>query len=386
MGESQEPEGEDAVSKIVYQCEVCKVRDRLDIMGFTLNRVKRDFENLLSSHVESIVGSEIDPEYSAEYAADVQFYQGLTFETYLQGLKQLLKLRIQPWESDDHQVPELLEEAKYILSNYGEGCPMGLFSADIRSLIRAACELVQGCAFVALDVTEIVEAGYFHPDFKFVQNSTHALLSRHPENAQRIILTEGKTDRRFLCAAMSVLYPHLLEYYSFFDFEETRSEGGVGRLVALVKGFVAAGVTNRVIAVFDNDTASKDAIKSLEGISLPSNIVVLTYPDLDLLKDYPTIGPTGRVRINVNGMAASIELFLGQDVLIDKDSGQLTPVQWKGYNEALKQYQGEVLNKRLIHERFAHKLNAASSDPKVIKAQDWSGLEAILNSIFKAFD
>jgi hypothetical protein len=84
----------------------------------------------------------------------------------------------------------------------------------------------------------------------------------------------------------------------------------------LVKAFLATGITNRVIALFDNDTAAQEARRALANVSIPENIAVLAYPALDLLRDYPTLGPGGLTSLDVNGLAASIELYLGKDVLL----------------------------------------------------------------------
>jgi len=61
-------------------------------------------------------------------------------------------------------------------------------------------------------------------------------------------------------------------------------------------------------------------------------------------------------------------------------------VQWKRYNEALRQYQGEVLNKGVLQEKFDRKFKAALADPTLVEIQEWSGLSAILKAIFNAFD
>jgi hypothetical protein len=66
-------------------------------------------------------------------------------------------------------------------------------------------------------------------------------------------------------------------------------------------------------------------------------------PPLDSLTAYPTIGPSGRADMDINGLAASVELYLGEDVLTDGEG--LCQVQWTGYDTALRQYQGQVLDK-----------------------------------------
>ena len=138
----------------------------------------------------------------------------------------------------------------------------------------------------------------------YAEAAIHGLTADHAENAPRIILTEGSTDRAILKEALSILYPHLAEYYSFLEFNSSRSPGGAGHLVSLVKAFAGAGVTNRIVALFDNDTSAREATRALKPLSLPSNIVALHYPDLELLRDYPTLGPSGLTTLNVNGLAA----------------------------------------------------------------------------------
>ena len=111
----------------------------------------------------------------------------------------------------------------------------------------------------------------------------------------------------------------------------------------------------------------------------------LTYPELELLRAYPTLGPGGLTSLDVNGLAASIELYLGEDVLREGQD-TLTPIQWKGYSEALKQYQGEVMGKAKLHATFHDKVARCRADPEVLKVTDWSGLSAILQEIFRAFE
>ena len=85
----------------------------------------------------------------------------------------------------------------------------------------------------------------------------------------------------------------------------------------------------------------------------------------------------------MNGLAASIELYFGEDVLKRAD-GSLAPVQWRGYIESLTCYQGEVLGKSQLQAEFARKLSQAESDPAVRAKQDWTGIDAILQAIFRA--
>ena len=60
---------------------------------------------------------------------------------------------------------------------------------------------------------------------------------------------------------MQLLYPHLADYFTFMDFEGARVGGGAGNLANIVKAFAGAGIVNKIIAIFDNDTAGEAAIQ-----------------------------------------------------------------------------------------------------------------------------
>jgi hypothetical protein len=141
---------------------------------------------------------------------------------------------------------------------------------------------------------------------------------------------------------------------------------------------------NRTVAVFDNDTAAEAALKSLDDVAIPSNIAVLQYPALDIARSYPTIGPSGPVSMDVNGLAGSIELYLGTDILSDGED-KLTPVQWRGYDRNLRKYQGEVLNKPMLQHQFDRKLRACEKDSSRMNQYDWTGLQSIINAMREAF-
>ena len=96
------------------------------------------------------------------------------------------------------------------------------------------------------------------------------------------------------------------------------------------------------------------------------------------------MGLRWNTNLDVNGLAASIELYLGSDVL-RRPNGSVAPVQWKGYVESVASYQGEVLGKTELQAAFLRKLALAERDPAERTRQDWSGIDAILQVIFGAF-
>ncbi len=208
-------------------------------------------------------------------------------------------------------------------------------------------------------------------------------------HAPVVVLTEGRTDAEFLTAGLAVLYPYLTDLIRFLDYER-KPEGGVGALARMVRAFAAAGIVNRVVAVFDNDTAAADGLRVIDSASLPAQIRTIRYPTLDLARAYPTLGPPtaespeGSVSLaDVNGLAGSIELYLGRDVLTRPD-GTLRPVQWTSFITSMARYQGEVVDKGIIHQAFRTKYAVALENSESVREQDWSGLRLILDAICAA--
>ncbi|MEU3549429.1 hypothetical protein [Streptomyces longwoodensis] len=205
-----------------------------------------------------------------------------------------------------------------------------------------------------------------------------------------VVLTEGRSDVAILEPAFALLYPHLTDLVRFMDFAH-RPAGGAGPLASTLRTFAAAGIANRVVALFDNDAAGCDALRALRPEMLPGNLKALCYPDLALARRYPTLGPPTcdapegrREYADINGAACSIELYLGQDLLVRED-GSLPPVQWRSFVAGMNRYQGEVVDKAALQQAFQTKLRAAVDTPSVRAVQDWAGLEAIFTAVLTAF-
>jgi hypothetical protein len=256
-------------------------------------------------------------------------------------------------------------------------------SSDWRFMFRAFLERLPSQLGVIQDVTELIEDGSYALADPICRSAQESLTQDYPRNEKIIVLTEGSTDAAILKASLDLLYPELADYYSFMDFGSSRAPGGAAALAQTVKAFVGSGIVNRVVALFDNDTAGREALGTLSRIALPSNIRAMTYPSIPLAKEYPSLGPGGLVSLDINGLACSIELFLGRDVLAAKEG--LTPAQWTGYNKSLREYQGEILGKDELQRRFWAKAKTCRSGRRRAKGTDWSEMHALLQLLFCAF-
>lgn len=254
-----------------------------------------------------------------------------------------------------------------------------------------ACLMADPKSIVSLDLTEVAFEGYLDGELSSLASRSLAdIRSNTLIDSPLIVLTEGKTDSEFLSIALEVLHPNLTDLVTFLDFEQ-KPEGGAGALVKTVKAFSSAGVANRVVAIFDNDTAASAALRNLDIATLPANVKVLQYPNISIASRYPTLGPPtwqsprGAIAIaDVNGLACSLELYLGADVLKSRN-GYFYPVRWSSFVSGPNQYQGEVSAKAEIHTAFRSKASRALGQREAIVEEDWANLSEILTAIITAF-
>jgi hypothetical protein len=356
-----------------YRTDVGKAIERLEILGYTLNRVSDE----LKVSDESMDFEDLN--YSDE---EITRLNSDILSDYLNAFQELIKNKVSLNSSSKESCSLNLSELAQHLLGSG-GWQFSFPVQDTRSYLRLVLEAFPKKALIIQDITEITNAGYYKPEDEVRNIEIKSLTEGIEVNSKIIILTEGSSDSNILKRSMNLLFPHLSDYYSFIDFGISNLSGSASSLISQIKGFVGAGIKNRVVAILDNDTAAYDAIRGLAKTNIPSNIRVLHYPHLSLVENYPTLGPTGCQCIDVNGLAGSIELYLGKDVL--EEDNELTPIQWKGFNDSIKKYQGEVMNKTKIQEKFDSKLKRCEKDNSLICEYDWTGIKLILNEIFGAF-
>ena len=65
--------------------------------------------------------------------------------------------------------------------------------------------------------------------------------------------------------------------------------------------------------------------------------------------------------------------------------GRLCPVQWAGYSPTMRAYQGELLEKAAVAERWNAKAERCLADRNAIRPDDWDDLRAVWEQIMRAF-
>jgi hypothetical protein len=376
-----------------YAASLTTVRDRLDFMGITLSSVRVEFEAGIQEELEnlhelvrsmSVMDAEVTGNTDQRKEAILRRF---TLDRWLEAFAYVISNSLQPdsvhsvWRDADHVDEAIPEDVRFLLGeSFGEG--VWFPSYDFRMLMRAAVEITGTDAEIVYDISEL----YTPADLDESDLTGWARREMAEEfviNHKVVVLAEGHSDINAIRGSLQLLFPHLAEYYSFFDFTATKAQGGAGSLVGTIKAFVGAGIVNRVVALFDNDTAAKAALRSLK-LELPATVRVLHYPAAPWAEAYPTLGPQGLLTMDVNGLAAGLEMYFGMDVLRQPD-GTLVPVQWRGYDEGMKQYQGELMYKTELHERFERKLQHCMEDPSFISQYDWTGMRLILDHLRTAF-
>jgi hypothetical protein len=345
---------EDTEDSVVYDYRVTarQMRQRLKARAFTVGRAWSDLELAVKKWAEDPDGDRSPQDVGTEFERYVRILEGR--ETFA-----------------DHEEPR------------------ALLLLDPRILLCLLLDRVPDETLVALELAELTGCCVeLDPHQPIAEPSRKEQLRRVAVDAPLIVLTEGSADSRLLSMGMEITHPHLIGFINFIDFIGVPAEGSAGTLAKTLYSFVAAGIANRIVAIADNDTAAHEALSKIkEDKKIPDSYRILHYPDLPLLKSYPTLGPyaSEAVLTDVNGRAGALEMYLGHDALtLDEE---LAPIQWTNYSPKLQRYQGALLprDKTGVQKAFEDKVAAAhrGADPA---AGDWSGIHAIIEHILDAFD
>lgn len=367
---------------VQYLCSGTAARDRLELKGFTLELSETSFKKGLEKEIRGTKYFLASTNISIS-DTNLHVLNDLTIQSWMNALE---RIRNESLDSEtlatlcpkDQDLPLL----QYMLANRNPW--FGFPGFSLLCFLRLAVERFPPCGQLVYDLTDLVYGGYIDKEDEHVSESETNINADVTLAQKTIILAEGVSDIRYLQRSLRLLYPHLVDYFHFFDFSSNKFPGGASVVANLVRAFAATEVRNRIIGLFDNDTAGRTALQSLDSLSLPPNIVVRHYPNIALARNYPTLGPTGEAQLDVNGLAGSIELYLGQDVLRCED-GKLQPVLWKGYDQKSQKYQGEILDKKMIQNRFENKLSKCEKHPERLESYDWEEMKNILNMLRTAF-
>ena len=364
--ESIDTQGEPAVD---YRAKRRSVLKRLDMMGCTTALAESRFREWREEEIRWREEDLEPPGLGSGREEDVE----------------LRALRALSWDKWRRRVPGVLQTL-YDHERYTDETdlrmkdddPPWLWFDGLDSLIslRAIIDAADNVQTVALDVGPLITGGWIDRTTPVCARKTRILPASGQPSGATIVLAEGGSDIDVLKASLPVFHPDLAEFFTFLDHSEFKVDGGADYVVKFLKAFAAAQVPANIVAAFDNDAAGLAAYKRALALDLPCNIACIHLPDIDLGRSYPTIGPQGCHRVDINGRACGIELYLGRAAL--SANGDLRPVRWGGSVSDV--YQGAVDDKRAVRDTF---LAAMCSQPVDLDC-DYPEMVLLWQSILEA--
>jgi hypothetical protein len=323
---------------VVYETSRSVMLDRLALLGCTTAVVRECFDDWRLGQIET--WSDDGEDWATRLTSTLK---ALTFEEWQSRVPHVLRDQFSNKEPADEIDRNMLDTG---------GDDGWLWFAGYGSLIsiRALLDACPDVQAVSLDISDLVGGGWLEEDVALcAERRANDPLEPRPL-APTVVLAEGSSDIRVLQHSLAALFPERLDYFSFFNHVELNVDGGANYLIKFLKAFAAARAPLRLVAIFDNDVAGAQAFEQARRLNLPRNIILVRLPYIDLAGEYPTIGPQGEHVVDVNGLAGSIELYLGQSALT-KD-GALRPVRWTGYVASAGVYQGEIDGKGEVEAAF----------------------------------
>lgn len=386
---------EDSEKIYHYHTTVKIALERLDILGFTLTKVKSSLEEKIKERCHFLEKSLKDitvPNGDYFIKKELEAIQKSGFESFKGAFQEIKENRFTINNLESKQLSNL---AKYLLRRSHYDWQYYYPDQNPLNYLRFILECCKSSADVTLDFTDLVRSGWVKADIEIRDISIKNTSRDHEIFSKILVITEGSTDAEILSKAIKLRHPHLSDYYLFMPYN--LEEGGVPAIngcasltVQRIEAFAKCEINNRIIGLLDNDKASVDA-KNCIKITLPPNIKLINYPDIDLAKTYPCVQPDRTEQPdgteqpdrteNVNGRAAAIEMYCGRDVLTSNTTNKLYPIQW-----TKKPDQGNFGGaKKEIQRKIREKLNACEEDRSKINNYDWSGIDAIFEALFRCF-
>ena len=340
-------EGDDT-PEVVYEASRNVILSRLDLLGCTSQIARDRLSKWISDEQE--YWEEDTPYGDRNWAEEIaEAIRNLTPEKWYRRVPQVLYNK----HNRDHAIDVVKQKMRDFDSSW-------LWFDGHDSLVgfRALLDANPDVEKVTLDISDLIQGGWLDEYEPVSHGALRDDNQRIGPLAPTVVLAEGHSDITILKRSLCILFPERQDYFSFFEHKELNVDGGASYLVKFLKAFAAVRTPLRLIAIFDNDTEGRQAHRQAEALNLPDNIILFRLPDTKLARSYPTIGPQGIHVVDVNGQAASIELYLGLSALMV--NGQLRQVRWTGYNKSTDSYQGEVDDKDEVKQKFFQELKRAS--------------------------
>lgn len=260
----RDPDEHDEVRVTGFRTRVGVLRDRLDVLGVPPWCVASELERLAAERMEFLVdfrqSQPTIPDLDDEDAQEVGYLTGLTWDRWLADLRKGLAAgqRVERWGQR-----EPFGSASWLMSLWDDH--------DSRHQLRAVLEALAPEEEITLDLDDLLEGGWLEPSVDPRDHARELVAYTSQGGLAPIVLTEGRFDVEVLTYALALRRPHLIGYLKLPDFAQ-KNEGGAAALRQTVRAFASAGIPNRVVALFDNDTAARDVVHAVDTSALPPSL------------------------------------------------------------------------------------------------------------------
>lgn len=335
-----EKEGEDPTpSEMAFMRPLKHVVPRLELLGFNLDRVRREYDAVAQNWLEE--GQSLQDDDGKPIPYMMSFADFLAFatahpldsldDTFVSSSDDASETKIRG-RFAGMQLEQIPVYRSYDNRGYSERTFFGGLVDILHpySVLRLLAEAkANENAPVVWQYGPLVEAGW----------ATEREFVPHARRTETfLIATEGSSDVHVLKHALALLRPGIADFFRFIDVSESHPFSGTGNLVKFAEGLAKIDVQNQVVFVFDNDAEGLDAHQRLSALTLPSNMRGIMLPELEDFRSFPAQGPEGLRNSDINRRATAIECYL------DLDVGGHPPakVLWTNYKKSLGTYQGAL--------------------------------------------
>ena len=294
------------------------IRKRLDLMGYTLDSCKKQYQNtqrygdFIPFEEFLHIICETNPLFDDPFTRIVGGLDPINFSYWHRILREYNRI--------NHTSYHLDFDDDFFLH------------LDPLVKLRLFCEGHSGKKReVYWDIFETIAAGYYTEEEIF-----HDIDPKYKVT----LITEGTSDMRIIERAVRYYFPEYVHFFEFVDYEKISVFGGADKSKVLFRAFVKLQIINRILFIFDNDVAGIDNYNAIKSEDHQNNLMMTLLPDLDCLKNAAVLGPEGKTNCDMNKHANTIECFLDFSQ-IDEE----VTFRWKTYIESAKQYQGEIIQK-----------------------------------------
>jgi hypothetical protein len=364
-----------ALSEMAFARSLRDILPRLELLGFTLERVKKEYASVVDECREEDQ-SDIDDEDAKPARDFMSFSEFCTFvrkhpvealsDSFI-GRDDNGEVKIMGRFSDETEKRRLPHSWMHDQTAYSERSYFGSLVNILHpySILRILGENERNQeAAIVWQYGPLVENGWAQAE-EFVPNAR-----RHQTF---LVATEGSSDAHILKHAFSLIRPEIEDFFRFIDVKERHPFPGTGNLVKFAEGLAKIDVHNQIVFLLDNDAEGFDAYQRIKTLSLPSNMRAIMLPELDLFRAFPARGPEGTENADINRRAAAIECYLDHNL-----GGHPPPkVVWTNYKRDLDCYHGSLENKEAYVKEFLRQRSPAVANG----AYDVSKMRVVLDSL-----